>query len=155
MLRHEIKQADVAMDLTAETFARALAGAKSFRAGRLDSSAAPWLFGIARNVLREYRRDRHAAQCTRERLGIERWEYDCDALEEIDERLDASALSAELNAALETLPPGQRLALQLRVIEERSYEDVAESLGCSLVGARLRVMRALRSLHTRTQRAAP
>lgn len=153
MLRHETGQADVAMDLTAETFARALGGAKSFRPGGLDPSAAPWLFGIARNVLREYRRDRSAARHTCERLGIERWDYDTDALEGIDERLDACALAPALNAALDALPEGQRCALQMRVIEERSYQDVAASLGCSPLGARLRVMRALRALKIRMQGA--
>ena len=144
-----------AMDLMAETFARALAGAKGFRPGRLDPSAAPWLFGIARNVLREHRRDCNAARRTCERLGIERWDYDTDALEGIDDRLDAGALAPALNAALDALPETQCSAVQMRVIEERSYQDVAALLGCSPLAARLRVMRAIRALNTQMQGVPP
>jgi DNA-directed RNA polymerase specialized sigma24 family protein len=106
LLRHETGDVDVAMDLTAETFARALAGTRRFRPARIDESAAPWLFGIARNVLREHRRERRAVQQTRERLGIERWSYDREALEEVDERLDAAAVLPELSAALDALTAG-------------------------------------------------
>jgi DNA-directed RNA polymerase specialized sigma24 family protein len=41
---------DIALDLTAETFAQAWFSRRRFR-DRRDGSAAPWLFGIARNVL--------------------------------------------------------------------------------------------------------
>jgi RNA polymerase sigma-70 factor (ECF subfamily) len=44
------------------------------------------------------------------------------------------------------LPEGQREALELRVIDERDYGEVAASLGVTEVAARLRVMRALTSL---------
>jgi DNA-directed RNA polymerase specialized sigma24 family protein len=43
-----VGDAEVAADLTAETFAAALAGAHRFRARK--GPAAAWLFGIARNV---------------------------------------------------------------------------------------------------------
>ncbi len=53
---------------------------------------------------------------------------------------------AGLAAALETLPAGQRAALELRVLEERRYEEIARALGCTEVAARLRVMKALGKL---------
>src|SRR5262249_5164478 len=46
-----------AADLTAEVFARAWLGRSRFR-HESDVSALPWLFGIARNVLRESLRKR-------------------------------------------------------------------------------------------------
>jgi DNA-directed RNA polymerase specialized sigma24 family protein len=44
----------VAEDLTAETFAQAVLSLRRFR-DEADGSAAPWLFGIAKNLLRRYR----------------------------------------------------------------------------------------------------
>src|SRR5690242_10117274 len=41
----------IATELTAETFAQAALSLKRFR-DEADGSAAPWLYGIARNVLR-------------------------------------------------------------------------------------------------------
>ena len=55
-------------------------------------------------------------------------------------------LGERLDAALESLPAGQRHALELRVVDELPYERVAEALDCSETAARLRVMRALGKL---------
>ena len=41
------------MDLTAETFAQAWHASRRFK-DMADGSGAPWLFGIARNLLRQY-----------------------------------------------------------------------------------------------------
>ncbi|HEY8777815.1 MAG TPA: sigma factor, partial [Gaiellaceae bacterium] len=43
----------VAAELTAEAFAQAALGLKRFR-DEANGSAAPWLFGIAKNLLRRY-----------------------------------------------------------------------------------------------------
>ena len=51
-----------------------------------------------------------------------------------------------LRAALEELPPHERRALELRVVEEMPYDDVARSLRIRPAAARLRVSRALRRL---------
>ena len=151
LIRSEVRDPEVAMDLTAETFARALAGVRRFRARRADGSAGPWLFGIARNVVHEYRREGRAAQRACERLGIERWSYDVDALERVDERLDLARISPALRTALATLAPGQRSAVELRVVEERSYGEVAQRLGCTPLAARIRVSRAMRVLNSQLQ----
>ena len=65
---------------------------------------------------------------------------------EANARVDAERLAPDLSAALATLPPTQRQALQLRVIEELPYRQVARSLDCSEVAARVRVTRAIDSL---------
>jgi RNA polymerase sigma factor (sigma-70 family) len=80
----------------------------------------------------------------RRRLGLAVPAY--DELEEVHERADAARLEPALRPALAALPKGQRRALELRVLAGQSYEEVAASLGCSVVAARLRVMRALGSL---------
>src|SRR6202012_2568919 len=59
---------ELAADLTAETFARALEAVASFdpARGRPDQ----WLFGIARNVLAESRRRGTVEAAARRRLGL-------------------------------------------------------------------------------------
>ena len=51
-----------------------------------------------------------------------------------------------LHIAVEGLPSPQRRALELRVVQQLSYDEVAGRLGCSQNAARLRVSRALRTL---------
>jgi DNA-directed RNA polymerase specialized sigma24 family protein len=60
--------AEVAADLTAETFAAALAGAHRYRARKGEPAA--WLFGIARNVLAMSRRAGRVEARARRALGL-------------------------------------------------------------------------------------
>ena len=57
-----------------------------------------------------------------------------------------SELGPALHSAVEGLPSPQRRALELRVVQQLSYDEVAGKLGCTENAARLRVSRALRTL---------
>jgi RNA polymerase sigma factor (sigma-70 family) len=131
-----------AADLTAETFARAWLARRTFRDER-DGSALPWLLGIGRNVLRESARHDRVETAARRRLGLP-LELADDEFAAVDERLSAPSL----RAALAALPPHERRALELRVVDELPYDDVARSLRIRPAAARLRVSRALRRLST-------
>jgi RNA polymerase sigma-70 factor (ECF subfamily) len=134
-----------ALDLTAETFAQAWHGARRFR-DLADGSGAPWLFGIARNLLRQYHKHNRIESAARERLGLPAQWADCEDYDAVDERLEAGSLAPALRHAVRALPREQRRALVLRVVEGMEYDEVAGALGCSQNAARLRVSRALRSL---------
>ena len=134
----------VAGELTAETFAQAALGLKRFR-DEADGSALPWLYGIARNLLRTFYERERIESKARDRLGLPRDSYELD-VQATNDRLDAERLRPRLSSALDSLPTLQRRALELRVVEELPYRQVASSLGCSEVAARVRVTRALASL---------
>ena len=133
-----------AMDLTAETFAQAACGLRRFR-DEAGGSAGPWLFGIAKNLHRRYLERRRVETVGRRRLGMPLGTYTSE-FDETDERVSAETLTPDLHAAVNGLPQGQREALELRVVGELSYREVAATLGTSELAARLRVMRALGSL---------
>jgi RNA polymerase sigma factor (sigma-70 family) len=131
-----------ASDLTAETFAQAWLSRGRFR-DEHGGSALPWLIGIARNVLREtIRRDRVETRA-RERLGLP---LDLAAEEGYADVEDRLSPRLALAAALDQLPDHERNALELRVVDELSYDQVAERLAIRPAAARLRVSRALRRL---------
>jgi RNA polymerase sigma factor (sigma-70 family) len=151
-LRARVRDDEAALDLTAETFARALTVIRRYRA---DSGAfAAWLHGIAQNLLLVYFRERRVETAARERLRIPLGPY-AGEFEDADRRLVAEARRAELAAALEVLPDTQREALELRVLEQLPYEEIGSRLGCSTGAARVRVTRALRSLHSHFEGARP
>src|SRR3954470_24959156 len=58
-----------ALDLTAETFAQAWRMLRRFR-DMADGSGAPWLFGIARNLLRQYHKPNRIETAARARLAL-------------------------------------------------------------------------------------
>lgn len=140
-----------ALDLTAETFAQALRSLHHFR-DRAGGSAAPWLFGIARNLWLKYERRRSVETKARRKLGIP-LEYYEGEWDEIEERLVRERLRPNLAHALDELPSDQRDALELRVFDGLPYDAIAARLTCSEAAARKRVMRALRTLRSRLQGA--
>jgi RNA polymerase sigma factor (sigma-70 family) len=140
------------LDLTAETFAQAWHASRRFR-DEADGSGAPWLFGIARNLLRQYHKHNRIESAARERMGLPVPAAECEDYERIDERSEIGALTPLLRRAVRALPVEQRRALELRVVQGLPYEAVAGRLGCSQNAARLRVSRALRALTTQMRSA--
>jgi RNA polymerase sigma factor (sigma-70 family) len=136
-----------ASELTAELFAQVALSLRRFR-DQAGGSAAPWLYGIARNLVRRYHERGRIETSARRRLGMPVRSYELD-LEAIDDRLVAEGLRDELATALDSLPEGRRDALELRVVEERGYDEIAAELGCSETAARIRVMRAIGKLSRR------
>jgi len=61
---------------------------------------------------------------------------------EIEER----ALRTCILAAIGRLPKRQATAVLLRIVEERPYEEIARSMGCSTTTARIHVMRGRAAL---------
>ena len=143
--QRETMSESAALDLTAETFAQAWRGVRRFR-DLADGSGAPWLFGIARNLLRQYHKHNRIETAARARLGLPTGGTGADEYDAVDDRISAGAMREALRDAVGALPRDQRAALELRVVEQLSYEEVAGRLDCSINAARLRVSRALRSL---------
>ena len=112
---------------------------------RHDGSAAPWLFGIARIVLLMSIRRGAVERRTAARLGvIERLD--------LDDSTDAAPEAGWADGAdelLDSLPLTQREALRLRVVDELTYDEVADALGTTRSAARVRVHRALIALRKR------
>ncbi len=140
------RRAEVAADLTAEAFAAALSSARLYR-GELGSARA-WLFGIARHELADTWQRGRVEDRARRRLGLEPINLSDEALERIDE-LDA--LGTGVLRLLDDLPDDQRAAVRGRVLQERSYDELARSLSCSQSVVRQRVSRGLRSLRQRME----
>jgi len=143
----------VAQDLLAETFAQAWRGLRRFR-GEDERSGGAWLYGIARRLLHQHYRRRRVETAGRSRLGMATAASHDDGTEEIAFRIDAHELSGAVREAFAGLTPEQRQAIGCRVVEERSYEDVAARLGCTPGTARIRVFRGLHALRTAIAKGA-
>ena len=135
---------EVAAELTAETFSRVWVMRERFE-DRFEGSAAPWLFGIARNVLMMSVRRGAVERLAAERLGV---------LERLD--LDGGSSPAPepswtegADELLDSLPLNQGEALRLRIFDELSYDEVAAALGTTRSAARVRVHRGLATLRRR------
>jgi len=127
-LRRSFGGADPAEDLLHETFVQALR-----RLDRLNeaASARAWLFGIARRVGLAALRRRRMEPLAAEPAAAEP--------EEADRRLDA------MRRAIGRLPALHREALELRLVEGLSYEEMAAVLDVPVGTVRSRLHHAVRT----------
>jgi RNA polymerase sigma-70 factor (ECF subfamily) len=141
------RRGDLAADLTAETFAQALASTRRFNPAR--GTARAWLFGIARHELADTWERGRVEDQARRRLGIEPLALSDEMLERIESL--GSPGGPEALELLAALPDDQRRAVQGRVLEERDYHELAGALDCSESVMRQRVSRGLKSLRARLE----
>jgi RNA polymerase sigma factor (sigma-70 family) len=139
------RDAELAADLTAETFAAALDGCHRFRPEK--GPAVAWLYGIARRQLAHAQRRGAVEDRARRRLGMAPLELDDAALEAVEAAADAGAV----REALAALPPDQRDAVRSRVLDEREYADIALRAQTSESVVRKRVSRGLAGLRSRLE----
>jgi RNA polymerase sigma-70 factor (ECF subfamily) len=144
-------RADLAADLTGEVFAAALSSAGLYRPEL--GSARGWLFGIARHELADMWQRGRVEDRARRRLGLEPITLSDEALERIDELGAHGTHGGGTLRLLEDLPEDQRVAVRGRVLQERSYDELARSLSCSQSVVRQRVSRGLRTLRARLEQA--
>jgi RNA polymerase sigma-70 factor (ECF subfamily) len=135
---------EVAADLLAETFAVAFERRGRFR--DCGKPGAAWVYGIAAKELSHWYRRKAVELRAVQRLGMTVPELDDDSIARIEALVDGDARRAAVAAALGGLPDGERTAVELRVVEELGYGEIARRLRCSEGAARTRVHRGLARL---------
>ena len=140
-----VLDAEVAADLLAETFAVAFERRGRFR--DLGRPGGAWLYGIAAKELSHYFRRQEVEMRATRRLGLDRPELDAESAARIEALVDDDDLRASLAAAMQHMSGLERDAVELRVIAELDYRQIAVRLNCSESAARTRVHRGLSRLN--------
>jgi RNA polymerase sigma-70 factor (ECF subfamily) len=136
-LARQMSDAQRAQDLTQETYLRAWRYFDSFAEG---TNCRAWLFRILHNVWADHwRRSRAEFEGSDPAAFIEP-HYDWE-----DEFLNEE-LSEEVEGALAQLPEVYRWAVLLADVEELSYREIAEVMGCPVGTVMSRVNRGRRTL---------
>lgn len=129
-----------------ETFVRAIRGRGTYRG---EASVATWLFGIARNVGREFirRRLRSREGPLDESVSLSLEQGGPGPLDRVEE----AEANRAVRAAISALEEDQRLVFVLKVLQQMSYEDISlitgfsiPKLKTSLHRARLQMRRRLK-----------
>lgn len=138
---------DEAEDITQEAFLRAFQNLHRFRK---EAKFTTWILRIATNLCTD--RLRMATRRTnleqREASGALEWMTVGKRVNPVED-LDQEQRAIIVRKALMALPAHHRGVIILRDFEEREYHEIAEILGCSVGGAKLRVLRARRALKDR------
>lgn len=145
-----VRNAEVAEELTQETFWRLWRAREQYKPGGKFSA---WLLRIASRLILDYYRK----QARRPQL------YGNEAIGEIvpttvdrpDQAARGSQLKEALEAAIERLPVNQRLALQMNRFKAMSYREIAEALDCSVGSVEQLIYRARKKLRNELSEYLP
>jgi RNA polymerase sigma factor (sigma-70 family) len=105
------------------------------------------LYGIAAKEVSHFFRRRGVEQRAVRRLGLERPRVDEESEARIAALVEGDEYQVLLGRALEQLPDQTRATVELRVVAELEYAEIARRLGCSPAAAITRVHRGLAQLH--------
>jgi RNA polymerase sigma factor (sigma-70 family) len=139
-----VRDAEVAADLLAETFAVAYERRRRFR--NVGRPGAAWIYGIARNELSHYFRHKRVDDRAVQALGLIVPRLDDESIAAIEALAGVDAPELQLGGAMERMTDAEREAVELRVVQELDYDEIAARLGCSQGSARTRVHRGLARL---------
>jgi RNA polymerase sigma factor (sigma-70 family) len=137
---------DDAVDATADVF---LIAWRRIEDVPSSAEARLWLFGVARNVLRNRQRSVRRRGRLWAKLSATRGESEPLPETVVLRREEDRAMIA----ALDQLRPRDREVLKLRLWEEASFDDIAAVMNCSRHAAEQRYGRALRRLRSVTRRS--
>jgi RNA polymerase sigma-70 factor (ECF subfamily) len=142
----QVRRPAVAEELLQETFLRLHQGASRYEP---RAALSTWLFRIATNLCLNEAATAHARH---ETLGEtpERAHPQANPAE----ALERKEVGAAVEAALATLPPQQRAAVQLARFEGMTYADIAEVLGVSVAAVDSLLQRARQKLRLELQHLA-
>jgi RNA polymerase sigma-70 factor (ECF subfamily) len=127
-----LRDPEEARDLAQRAFVQAFERLETFRG---EASFRTWVYRITVNLALSQVR-KHRPQMV---------ELAETAAEESSERADRKTLD-RLRAAVEKLPPKQRLCVELRSFEDLSFREVAEIVGTSEDAAKVNFHHALKRL---------
>ena len=120
-IRHMVLSHDDANDILQNTFTKAWMGIDGFLG---QSKVLTWLYRIATNETYTF--------VTRNNHGMQFDDIDETASTiEADEWFDGDDLQARLQAAIQTLPPKQRMVFNMKYYDEMKYEEMSAILGTS------------------------
>jgi RNA polymerase sigma-70 factor (ECF subfamily) len=138
-VHHYLHGASAVEDIVQESFIRLYFKAKGFR---FQSSPRTWLYQIAINLCKDYRRRNRELFASIDTELIERESGEAGIDEQVQHKRDLARLSKHIDR----LPEKLKTALILFAVEERSQEECAALLGITPKALEVRVYRARKML---------
>lgn len=143
---HYVQNAELAEDLTQETFVRAYRSIHRFDPSR---SLKPWLFAIATNVSKTaLKQGQHQAILLSDEASEQNLLENLEDSRCLDEAVTDEAVCQMLQEALRKLPVSVRQAMVLRHVYDLAYDEVAEVMQANVNTVRTWLKRGRENLKT-------
>lgn len=137
-----VGEKSLAEELAQETFVRAY---KNLNNLKDTSKFSSWLFGIAKNIVKESLKESYTNQY------VELTEIDLETLETPDKKIINNELNQAIKLAVLELNEDWRIVFTLKMFHQKSYEEIAEITGWSIAKIKTDLHRARLELRTKLQ----
>jgi RNA polymerase sigma-70 factor (ECF subfamily) len=143
-LVHRLFDAELAEELTAQTFYKAVTAARRFP--EEPRRIRQWLLRTATNLANTHHRRKR-----RQQILLRRFPHTGPMVAEPDATSSASKTreSARIRAAVLALRPKYQAVVALRYYSQLSVPEISEVLGCRQVAVRTRLSRAMKTMRER------
>ncbi|EQD76794.1 RNA polymerase sigma-70 RpoE type [mine drainage metagenome] len=147
-----VHDANLALDITQESFMRAYRSIRSFRG---ESAFYTWLYRIAINVAKNHlsvnaRRFEESLAMLEDPNGVDGIEA-LHSMETPEALLISDEVRQAVVNAIQDLAPDLRTAILLREVEGFSYEAIAQAMNCPVGTVRSRIFRAREAINARLE----
>lgn len=138
-----------AEDLSQETFLRVFKSASRYEPRAQFKN---WLYRIAVNLCKNEHRDRqrHGLSSLEDFMTDEDGKINCTALKDFSQMPDVLYEKKEqqilIRQAVDSLPENQRLAIIMVTYQNLRYDEIADTLGCSVSAVKSLIHRARQNL---------
>jgi RNA polymerase sigma-70 factor (ECF subfamily) len=139
---HFCGSSDLAGDITQQAFLKMFLAMKDFRS---QSELTTWIYRIVANTCIDERRSRRRLVPLGDGLDLKT----LAAEGSIEDRYYRRQISAEVREGIASLKPKLRMPIVLKYVEDLSYQEIAEVLGCSMGTVASRLNRAHKTLALR------
>jgi RNA polymerase sigma-70 factor (ECF subfamily) len=137
----------IASDVTQQVFLKVMTSIQQFRG---DAEFSTWLYTLVVNACLDVARSRKSDAVSADRSRMEAFA----APGSQEEDYAHAQMANSVRAAVSVLPPKFRIAVLLRYFEDLSYEQMAESLHCSMGTVASRLSRGHKMLAERLKGVA-
>lgn len=132
-VRAVMGERDEIEDVLQGVFIKVYQGLNRFRG---DAKLSTWIYRIARNEAIN-----HVARVVPETVPVDSIETEAAASENPERKYRKRRLRAQLEAGLSRLESDQRMAIELRYLGERSYQEIAEIMDIPLGTVKTHIFR--------------
>lgn len=140
IVRRYLGSAEDARDIVQLVFTRAFEHRSSFRG---ESSLRTWLCRIAINLALKHRRKHPPIQGDVDLEDVRAFTHSLET-----SKLVAAELWQKVERHLQTLPPKQRLVVELRLFHELSFAEIGDIADCSEAAARVNFAHGAKALRS-------
>ena len=151
MIYHMVRNEEDAWDLAQDGFVKAWKNIANFRG---QSSFYTWLYRVMTNVSLDWLRKKQvqSGQEFDDSIGLQNIATGAatapKSVMQPLERLEDREIRARIDSAIEKLSPDHRAVIVMREIDDMDYQEIADSLGCSIGTVMSRLFYARRKLQT-------